>query len=143
MKIYPFGCKNTERVSKEKLESKRINNKRPRNVKATREIKINEPIYSKLSKSVKLRDASYRKIQGNLAKAVISRAKVAETVIAMITNDGKEGTAEEWQEAVEGWGKAMYDDLFDSIPLTAQSSYDINMKRVNIIITNMYNMPCI
>ena len=65
------------------LKKKVDRQRRPRNVKFMREVKINNAVFNKISEVAKKRDAGCRKIQGLIAKSITAMARVAENVILM------------------------------------------------------------
>ena len=117
----------TRRVSIEKLNLKMKRQPRPKNLKNAREVKVNNEIYHRVRKHVKIRDTKLKRMQKYCAKAIIASAKMAEKIKAMQTEGDK---------SIQEWGHKLYDDVFDSITLTAQASYGINIFRVrkNIIL---------
>lgn len=114
----------SEKIPYEKLKVKLKNAKRPRNIKFSRETKINRHIYNNISLVAKKRDTGLRRIQGMVAKGINQMAKVANLVL----EKGKQ------QQSIRQWSDddahTLHKDVFDSLAIMCQVSREINVKRV-------------
>lgn len=86
-------------------------------------MKLNAGLYVKLDNSSKKRDGSLRKLQNMAVKAVNNLAKVAEIVLNKERTPGQKTLSEE--ELC-----SLHTNVMDSLGITCQVSYQLNLKRV-------------
>lgn len=117
-----IDVKLTKRLPKEQIKTKTERQKKPRNVKYGKEIKVNGAIYSKMSTGSRKRDYALRVIQGCVVKSVIAMGKVATKII--------QASKKEEEKSAEAWAQEMFNDIFDGLTMACQASYQLNMRRV-------------
>ena len=78
-----------------------------------------------MSKKLKLVDNSQMQIKNLPSKATIASSMIASSIIKMMESENTK---------LQSCAKDMYDDVFDSLTFSAQASFNLNMKRVSILL---------
>lgn len=119
-----MDAKLTKPATYDSVKKKLERQPRPSNSKYAQTVSVNNVIYKRLDKRNRAIDSGMRKTQELVVKAAVAASKTASRVIELLKSP---------DENMQALGQAMYDDVFDALCLSCQTSYQINMNRVSYV----------